>query len=143
MSETQSTTPNVIFNLKYEPYCKTRNPYYACKQNGRKRNVVEYIHTGSNERMNVGDYTNYKEKSSGAFDRKGLMDSERLEKMKEKLHKTRSVIWHSVISFKDEFGEDHMRCIDDAHNLMKTQLPMTIIKNYTNINKPNLSLEIL
>jgi hypothetical protein len=119
-------TPNVIFNLKYDPYSKTRNPFSSCKANGRKRNIVDYVHGGAKESMNIVDYTGNKEKSAGAFDRKGLMTEERLEGMKEKLRKTHSVIWRGVISFEGEFGDCHIRCFEDAYSLMKTQFPKFI-----------------
>ena len=127
MSDTQTQqTPNVIFNLKYDPYSKTRNPFVTCKENGRKRNIVDYVNDGAKESMNIVDYTGNKEKSAGAFDRKGLMTDERLERTKEMLRKTHSVIWRGIVSFEGEFGDFHMRCFEDAYSLMKTQFPKFI-----------------
>lgn len=120
------TAPNVIFRIEYDKYSKERNPFYACKNNGKKCNIVEYVQSGAEDRLNIVDYTGNKEKSSGAFDRKGLMDEERLQKTKAALQKTHSVIWHGCISFEEKFGEGHMRCYEDAYNLMKTQLPKFI-----------------
>ena len=127
------STPNVNFFIHYVPYpngqsMANRNisefererKFYSC---GGKYNYVDYVHTGSKEKIDFVEYSGNNEKSSGVFTEKGLLtNSEKLE-LKHKLRVTKSPIWHGLISFEEIFGKTKCDNYEIAYELMKSEFP--------------------
>ena len=126
------SVPNVLVNIGYalpeseiarrtnlNPKYKRERAYYSCRQT---EDFLKYVDRGIAEGDVVG-YTGNPEKSSGVFDINGLLSSDRKKKLREKLRRTKSNIWHAVISFTEEFGEEHMKSSEDARALLIAELP--------------------
>lgn len=125
--------PNVIFKVKHfqngdalaaNPALQKRygdkRRFYSCNQD---YNYVGYVNDGSKEKINYVTYSGNNEKSSGVFGKDGLLSKKEISALKNKLRKTKSVIWDALISFKSEFGERYMGGHEDALRLMQTEFP--------------------
>lgn len=126
------SVPNVLFKIGYvrheeqlstdflrEKYGGERR-FYSCNQ---KYNYVSYTNDGSKEKIDYIAYSGDGEKSSGVFTKDGLLNKEQQQKLKEKLRKTKSVIWHGFISFQQEFGQRYMAGVEEAMRLMNAEMP--------------------
>lgn len=90
---------------------------------GKDYDYVKYVQNGSKEKLDFVDYSGNEEKSKGIFDENGLMNEQQIKELRTKLRDTSSPIWHGVISFTEEFGDQFCDNYEKAYNLMKTQLP--------------------
>jgi hypothetical protein len=52
-----------------------------------------------------------------------LIDKEQANELRQNLKDTSSPIWHGLISFEEVFGKEYCGTYEQAHELMKTQLP--------------------
>jgi hypothetical protein len=137
MSALGTSAPAVLLRLEYAPhesgmsrlppvarkkYGRARS-FYGCNSPNSKRNYVDYVNEGSEEKTDYVAYSGDGEKSRGVFDRDGLMSKERQAALKKKLRTTKSVIWFGLLSFTTEFGNKYMTDNADAFRLMTTELP--------------------
>lgn len=126
-------TPNVVLLMGYVPHLshyknkpklleeyKKRRSFYGSSQ---AHDYVQYVHLGSNERLDFVDYSGSSEKSSGIFNESGLLNKNQIKGLKQNLKDTRSVIWHGVISFEDRFGKKYCNNYEQAYELIKKELP--------------------
>lgn len=123
---------NVLFNVGYclteeqlaakpnvdEKYLQERQ-FYSCNQTN---DFIKYVDSGIDAGDVIG-YTNNKEKSSGIFDQNGGLNKKERSKLRDNLRKTKSVIWHTVISFTEDFGARFMKSSEDAQELLQAELP--------------------
>ena len=123
--------PNVILRLKHaaheddmktdfvkKEYGRARR-FYSCKG---KRNYVNYVNEGSEEKIDYVKYSGDNEKSCGVFGWNGLLNERQQASLKEQLRQIKSVIWYGVMSFDTEFGNKYVKH-EDAVRLMQTELP--------------------
>lgn len=129
-------TPNVIAKIAYamplnEIAAKRMSPakkikylgernFYGCNQ---AEDYIKYVHTGIAESDIVG-YSGNSEKSSGIFDENGLLNKKDRAALRKMLRTAKGNIWHNIISFKEVFGNKHMRGYEDACELLKSELPL-------------------
>lgn len=127
-----SGTPNVIINMGYVPstaamernailsdkFSKARD-FYSCHQGD---DYLKYVDKGISAGDVIG-YTGNNEKSSGIFNASGLLSKEQRKALRKQLQATDSVIWHSVISFTEAFGNEYVRSWEDAQEVLVKVLP--------------------
>ena len=94
----------------------TERQFYSSNQN---HDYVQYVETGSKEKIDYVMYSGNKEKSQGVFNEKGLMSKSELKELRNQLRDTESVIWHGVISFTEEFGNTYCDTTEKAIAMMK------------------------
>lgn len=94
--------------------------FYSCKNDF---DYVGYVNKGSKEQLDYISYSGDNEKSLGIFNQNGLLNEKDISELRNRLRTTRSVIWHGVISFTEEFGNKYCDTYEKAYNLMKTELP--------------------
>lgn len=118
--------PNVIAKLRYYPVqsnnakISARRSFYSSGQND---DYMGYIDKGG--KAGYKDYMGYagaEEKSAGVFDKNGLLSKEQKKEIRKNLRNTKSVIWDLVISFKEYYGNSHLKDIDDAKDLLNARL---------------------
>lgn len=107
-------------NDDYVKQYRDQRKFYSC---GKDNDYVKYVNTGSKEATDIVAYSGNSEKSHGVFNQDGLMSSEAIKKLRTNLRETKSVIWHGVISFTEEFGNRYCDNYEKAYKLMKTELP--------------------
>lgn len=107
--------------------------FYSCNQDF---DSVKYVDSGSKEKINFVAYSGNDEKSLGVFNKDGLISAERKSELRASLRKTKSVVWHGVISFEQEFGNKYCSCFERAQTLMKNALPK-FLKD-ANLNPDNI-----
>lgn len=121
-------TPKVNFFVKYySPNYKSKamqekRKYYS---SNKAKDYMNYIISGINEFKSL-DYVTYmqsREKSRGIFNQDGLISDDYKKELRNKLRKTKSIIWDCVISFEEVFGKTWVNCYEQAYELMKTELP--------------------
>lgn len=108
------------FKNEKEEQSANERKFYSCNQ---KRDYVEYVNTGSNEKVDYVAYSGNEEKSHGLFNQNGLMSRKDVKELRTELRKTNSVIWHGVISFTEEFGNRYCNTTEKALKLMKRVWP--------------------
>lgn len=125
------SVPNVNLFLNYieslvgqdkeyiENNCEQR-AFYSCKNDF---DYVGYVNKGSKEQLDYISYSGDNEKSLGIFNQYGLLNEKDISELRNRLRTTRSVIWHGVISFTEEFGNKYCDTYEKAYNLMKTEMP--------------------
>ena len=125
------SVPNVNLFLNYieslvgqdkeyiENNCEQR-AFYSCKNDF---DYVGYVNKGSKEQLDYISYSGDNEKSLGIFNQDGLLNEKDISELRNRLRTTRSVIWHGVISFTEEFGNKYCDTYEKAYNLMKTEMP--------------------
>lgn len=125
------SVPNVNLFLNYieslvgqdkeyiENNCEQR-AFYSCKNDF---DYVGYVNKGSKEQLDYISYSGDNEKSLGIFNQDGLLNKKDISELRNRLRTTRSVIWHGVISFTEEFGNKYCDTYEKAYNLMKTEMP--------------------
>ena len=94
--------------------------FYSCNKNF---DYVGYVNKGSKEQLDYISYSGNNEKSLGIFNENGLLNENDIKELRNKLRTTKSVIWHGVISFTEDFGNRYCDTYEKAYNLMKTELP--------------------
>lgn len=127
------SVPNVNFLLNYvetmrgrsidDKYVKEHREERRFYSSNKEDDYVKYVNKGSNEKLDYVEYSGNKEKSHGVFNEKGLMTSEMIKEMRNLLRATNSPIWHGVISFTEEFGNNYCNTFEKAYELMKNELP--------------------
>lgn len=147
-----SKLPNIIFNLEaHLPWSSSeKNTFYRC---GEKRNIVNYINRENavNEantstssvadvcadlnikESSISDYMAHRPGSTGSFNQDGMLDKDALFDYEEKLRKTGSIIWSSVISFTPEIAATYCKNKEEAQNLIKSHLGKLFDKTDYNI----------
>lgn len=143
-----NNSPSVIFNCGYvlPSDSSQKNDFYRCKKNDF--NVIEYLDrkgasdklsdeniekiksfiedTNMSENSIIG-YANNRQGSTGIFTK----DRENnLQKIAEKLNKTDSIIWHSVLSFTPEIAQKYCSNKRDAEKLLHDNLPSLFKSKY-------------
>jgi len=135
-----SNRPNVIFKLNYvqsadkingnaalrAQYGEKRR-YYSCGDGG-DMDYLRYVDKGTREADPVieQDYVGYSgnsEKGSGIFNGKGLMGTRERFELRKELQKTKSTIWHGLISFEEAFGKKYCGNTLQAQRLMSREFP--------------------
>ena len=126
-----SNVPNVNFFIGYaKPQSRkdvrkgenvgTERDFYSSNQT---RDYVEYVNSGSKEKIDFIEYSGNKEKSHGIFNADGLMEKSEIKELRNELKQTKSVIWHGVISFTEEFGNTYCDTTEKAIAMMKVEMP--------------------
>lgn len=126
-----SNVPNVNFFIGYaKPQSRkdvrkgenvgTERDFYSSNQT---RDYVEYVNSGSKEKIDFVEYSGNKEKSHGIFNADGLMEKSEIKELRNELKQTKSVIWHGVISFTEEFGNTYCDTTEKAIAMMKVEMP--------------------
>jgi len=126
-----SNVPNVNFFIGYaKPQSRkdvmkgenvgTERDFYSSNQS---RDYVEYVNSGSKEKIDFVEYSGNKEKSHGIFNADGLMEKSEIKELRNELKQTKSVIWHGVISFTEEFGNTYCDTTEKAIAMMKVEMP--------------------
>ena len=106
------SVPNVNLFLNYveslagkdREYIKDnieQRSFYSCNKNF---DYVGYVNKGSKEQLDYISYSGNNEKSLGIFNENGLLNENEIKELRNKLRTTKSVIWHGVISFTEDFG---------------------------------------
>lgn len=127
------SVPNVNFLLNYvetmrgrsidDEYVKAHREERRFYSSNKDDDYIKYVNKGSNEKLDYVEYSGNKEKSHGVFNEKGLMKSDAIKELRNKLRETDSPIWHGVISFTEEFGDKYCNTYEKAYELMKKELP--------------------
>lgn len=140
------SSPNVVIMAHYYPNEErvSSNPafkdtlgkreYYSSnKSNG---DYINYIDRGikAGEVSDYMDYAGNREKSSGVFSTNGILTEEQKSEVREKLRKTKSVIWDMVISFEEAFGKEKIHFYEDALELINKEFPAFLKENRMNID---------
>lgn len=125
------SVPNVNFFIGYASP-ETRQDILEGKEKSFERqfyssnqehDYVQYVDTGSKKKIDYVMYSGDTEKSQGVFNEKGLMSKPELKKLRNQLRETKSVIWHGVISFTEEFGNTYCDTTEKAIAMMKVEMP--------------------
>lgn len=128
-----TSVPNVNFFIGYVDCLKgksSKDDYV--KQNFEARrfyssskdyDYVKYVNTGSKEKLDFVAYSGNHEKSHGIFDKRGILTPEQIKELRAKLRKTNSPIWHGVISFTEEFGNQFCDSYEKAYSMMTAEFP--------------------
>ena len=137
-------TPNVLVRLKYykaeDADLSTDNPYNAKKVKNRTfyssnqsngEDYMKYMDKGA-KAGEVYDYMAYagnEEKSSGVFGKDGFLTERQKKEIRQMLRSTKSVIWDMVISFTEDYGNEHIKSYADAMEVIKQNLPLFFKEN--------------
>ena len=125
------SVPNVNFFIGYA-LPETRQDILEGKEKSFERqfyssnqehDYVQYVGTGSKEKIDYIMYSGNKEKSQGVFNENGLMSKPELKELRNQLRETKSVIWHGVISFEEKFGNTYCATTEKAIAMMKVEMP--------------------
>ena len=125
------SVPNVNFFIGYA-LPETRQDILEGKEKSFERqfyssnqehDYVQYVDTGSKEKIDYIMYSGNKEKSQGVFNENGLMSKPELKELRNQLRETKSVIWHGVISFEEKFGNTYCATTEKAIAMMKVEMP--------------------
>jgi hypothetical protein len=111
-------------DYKRERYGAARR-FYSCNQDF---NYVTYTQKGSAEKIDYIAYSGDREKSFGVFGKEGLLSKPQQQVLKDKLRKTKSVIWFGVISFPEAFGQRYVSGTEEAARVMSMELPAFLKK---------------
>lgn len=103
-------------NERYGP----KRKFYSCNQ---KQDYITYVDTGSKRKADYIAYTGDSEKSTGVFDKNGLMSFRERVLLREKLRTTKSVIWDCLLTFQPEFGQTYCNDFEQAYEMMKREMP--------------------
>ncbi len=127
------SVPNVNFFIGYvdslkgkssaDEYVKNNFEARRFYSSGKDYDYVKYVATGSKEKLDYIAYSGNNEKSHGIFNPNGLMSAQDIKELRNKLRKTASPIWHGVISFTEDFGNQFCDNYEKAYELMRTEFP--------------------
>ena len=121
--------PNVNFMLEFclpnypnNPEMQDKRKFYS---SNKYNDYMKYIDTGIKDLKNIDfvAYSNNNTKSSGIFNQDGKLNKEQIAETREHLRVTESPIWSAVISFEGQFGVNWCNNFEQAHNIVKTELP--------------------
>jgi hypothetical protein len=104
---------------KRSEYSRLRK-FYSC---AGKQNYVSYVNDGAEKPLDYIAYSGDGEKSHGIFDKHGLLDKPQRAALRDKLRKTKSIIWHGFISFPTGFGNQYVKGHEDAYRVMAAEFP--------------------
>ncbi len=127
------SVPNVNFFLNYVETMKGRNSSdeYLKKHLEERRfygsnkddDYIKYVNKGSKDVMDYVEYSGNNEKSHGVFNENGLMTPQMIKELRQSLRTTESPIWHGVVSFTEDFGNNYCNTFEKAFEVMKMELP--------------------
>ena len=112
--ETLSRRPSL-----QEKYGKARQ-FYSSNQ---EEDYVKYVDKGSKQKIDYVAYSGDREKSSGIFGQKGMLNFKERAELREKLRKTKSIIWDCLLTFQPEFGQTYCNDFEQAYAMMKREMP--------------------
>ncbi len=112
--ETLSRRPSL-----QEKYGKARQ-FYSSNQ---EEDYVKYVDKGSKQKIDYVAYSGDREKSSGIFGQKGMLNFKERAELREKLRKTKSIIWDCLLTFQPEFGQTYCNDYEQAYAMMKREMP--------------------
>jgi hypothetical protein len=134
-----NNSPNVVFVLSFvrnekeiakspalqKQYGEKRR-FYSCKDGGTDH--MRYVAKGTKETNAFieEDYIGYSgnsEKSSGVFNGKGMLNKRECFDLRKRLQTTESTIWHGIISFEENFGNQYCPNVEQAQRLMAIEFP--------------------
>ena len=144
-----SNSPSVIFNCGYcHPDTPSeKNDFYRCKNSNF--NIINYVdRDGASDKLSDKDiaqikafventnatgksivgYANQRQGSTGVFSKDA---SDTPQVLQEKLQNTKSIIWHSVLSFTPEISNIFCQSKEDAEKIIRANLPSLFKKNPT------------
>lgn len=102
-----------------EKYGNARK-FYSSNQ---AEDYLKYVGKGSKYKKDYVEYSGDDEKSSGVFDKDGLMTSRGKVKLRQKLRATKSVIWDCLLTFQPEFGQRYCNDYEQAYEMLKREMP--------------------
>lgn len=128
--------PDVIARVHYYETGAPKRAFYGSAQ---KDDYLGYIDKGvqSTKAIDYLDYAGDTKKSSGVFDRNGLLTKVQKKDLREKLRVTQSCIWDMVISFEEHYGKSNLTDYLKAKELLSKILPRFFRK--TNLNPDNVT----
>ena len=104
----------IVFNIRYTPYSLKANASdeeIAAHKEEREffsmtgsRNIYSYITQGTKTGESA-TFLNYLEKSTGVFNKQGVISREEVANMKARLKANEGNLWHGYISFNEEKSE--------------------------------------
>jgi hypothetical protein len=118
-------TPNVNVMVAYYPPNSTSEKYAqrrAFYTSNTTDYYLRYIDKGTSKNTDYVNYVDDSEKSTGVFNKDGILNKSQKAELRQQLRATQSVISDIVISFKSNFGFALMKNTDDAQALIKSQL---------------------
>ncbi|MBE6537792.1 MAG: hypothetical protein E7673_07600 [Ruminococcaceae bacterium] len=147
-------SPSIIFNCKFCPSDthSEENSFFRCKTNF---NIIDYEdRTGAADKSDrelsdklkalledssatgrdILGYEGERPGSTGIFTKN---PEENTEEIKNKLHKTPSIVWHAILSFTPEIGDKFCSNKADAEKILRENLPALFKSSsmdYENIN---------
>ena len=129
----EKSVPNVNFFINYEDQSNSdKNTKYSSKRDFYSSNqnydYVGYMNSGSKAPVDYVEYSGNGEKSKGLFSQNGLMNNEEIKALRKNLRTTKSVIWHGVISFTEEFGDCYCNTTEKAIKMMNVEFPKFLKK---------------
>lgn len=112
--------------------CNSKNSYLSYMDTGSPKDredylaKVDYESLPNNMKSSYLEYMGDKkktfsadEKSSGLFDRKGMLNAERRKMHREMLKNNQGNIWSGVITFEKDFGQKHSSTSEQACKAMQ------------------------
>ena len=146
-------SPQIIFNCQFIEYHapgkqSEEERFYRCR-NGEE-SIIDYIdRDGASDKLSEEDakrvqcfaeispteersilgYAQNRQGSTGLFSKNPANDRAAIEK---KLRKTKSNIWHAVLSFSSEIGKNYCKNKKDAQEILEKNLPFFFKKSHLN-----------
>lgn len=125
---TNQAIPNVVYKQEFflphyeDEKMQDKRNYYS---SNKYSDYLKYIATGIKDlqKLDFVEYSNNNSKSSGIFNQNGRMSKKDIANVRKDLRETQSVIWSGVISFEEKFGLKWCNNFEQAHNLVKNELP--------------------
>lgn len=126
------SVPYVNCRIRYAEYDYSDKPpalkekyegkrkFYSCNQT---QDYITYMNTGSKEKIDYIAYSGDNEKSTGVFGKNGLLTVKEKKSIRQKLRKTKSVIWDCLLTFQPEFGQRYCNDFEQAYEMMKREMP--------------------
>lgn len=112
--------------------CNDKNSYLSYMKTGSPKDREDYLAKVDYESLPNNMQPSYMkymgdrnktysadEKSSGLFDRKGMLNANREKQHREALRANKGNIWSGVITFEKEFGQKHSSTAKQASEAMK------------------------
>jgi len=128
MNNTVNETPNVLVRLKYYPqgngggYSGRRSFYASGGADDYMKYIEKGIAGGETAKPDYMDYVGSGVKGDGLFGADGILSKELKAEIRKQLRETGGNVWDMVISFKEGYGDRHMRDTATAQGLLKARL---------------------
>lgn len=121
--------PNVLVRIHFYGKGDPKRGFYSSQDSSG--DYLKYVDTGSRsgKYRDYVDYAGNREKSSGAFSKGGLLTSSEKKEIREKLRRTDSVVWDSLISFEEKYGKEKMTSWRSAKGLIEKEFPLFLKDN--------------